>query len=51
MELASGADLKEAEPSRDACFAKIQNDLLVIKWMRGVVLALQVGIFVKLFMP
>ena len=48
-ELATDAGLRESEVRLDACFAEIENDLFVIKWMMGFVLAFQVGIFVKLF--
>ncbi len=39
----------EALTNNDDRLAKIEGELLPIKWMMGFVLAFQVGIFVKLF--
>ena len=40
----------ETLTKNDDRLAKIEGELLLIKWMMGFVLAFQVAIFVKLFM-
>ena len=54
--VAAGAPEDKARKAAEALtknedrLAKIEGELLLIKWMMGFVLAFQVGIFAKLFM-
>lgn len=45
------AKIATLEHRMDVCFAKVDAEMLLLKWMMGFILAFQVAIFVKMFMP